>query len=376
MDPGDIKILTTAPLTLGSDQVGSYLRSLINVRDRDGVVVAQAMGPIRAYDHPPEAMIVSARVLADGEPVNRVYPGMSVVGEVRLSSRTAPVKVELAITAGGRFQGTVQTHTLWSEEDGVALKTDPVIVSSEWADLVLGIHATARAASGILFQGPLTVYGTGKDACALPHLTTACRDAATPAGRSYPEAYAEVVLPRLEAVEARFLAGDASVVNVEPGGRVFARVVMRNLARVPFSGNIGLKVIGTGSNLGEAVMATGGELVRGIAPGANITVATMPFRIQEGATYVLQVKAKDEEDLAWADSYIDQSVHPGAKLIGGYEAVEGDRVDILQDIEVGDCALEVRCNGCVPSCELKVDTDACRVDVHHCGCTCSVQQLD
>ncbi len=184
------------------------------------------------------------------------------------------------------------------------------------------------------------------------------------------------MLPRLEAVAARFLAGDASVVNVEPGGRVFARVVLRNLARIPFSGNVGLKVIGTGPGLGEAVMATGGELVRGIAPGANITVTTMPFRVQEGVTYVIQMKAKDEGDLAWADSYIDQSVHPGARLIGGYEAVEGDRVDIIQDIEVGDCALAVRCNGCVPSCELKVDTGACRVDVHHCGCTCSVRQLD
>ncbi len=376
MDPGDSKDLTTAPLSLGAGQVGSYLRALITVRDRTGVMVAQAMGPIRAYDHPPEAMVVSARMLVDGRPVTRVYPGMSVVGEVRLSSRTSPVKVELALTAGGRFQGTVRTHTLWSEEDGVSLKTDPIVVSSDWADLVLGIHATARASSGTLFQGPLTVYGTGRDACALPHLTNACRDATTPTGRSYPDAYAEVVLPRLEAVGARFLAGDASVVNVEPGGRVFARVVMRNMARIPFSGNLGLKVIGSGAGLGEAVMATGSELVSRVAPGANITVNTIPFRVQEGATYILQMKATDTADLVWAEGDIDPSVHPSAKLIGGYEAVEGDRVDIAQDIEVGDCALAIRCNGCIPSCELKVDTDACRVDVHHCGCTCSVRLLD
>jgi len=123
-------------------------------------------------------------------------------------------------------------------------------------------------------------------------------------------------------------------------------------------------------------MATGSELVSRVAPGANITVNTIPFRVQEGATYILQMKATDTADLVWAEGDIDPSVHPSAKLIGGYEAVEGDRVDIAQDIEVGDCALAIRCNGCIPSCELKVDTDACRVDVHHCGCTCSVRLLD
>jgi len=376
MDSGGALIRTTAPLTLGTEHVGSYLRALVTVRDRDGVVVASTMGPIRAYDRAPDAMIMSARVIADDTPATRVYPGMTVVGEVRLTSRTAPVKVDLALTAGGRFQGTVRTHTLWGKEDGIVLRTDPVVVSSDWADLVLGIHATARAAAGTLFQGPLNVYGTGKEACALPDLTTACRDAATPTGRSYPEAYAEVVLPRLEAVDARFLAGDTVVVNMEPGGRVIGQVVLRNLARIPFSGNVGVKVIGTGAGMGEAVMATGGELVQRMLPGGNLTVTTMPFRVQEGMSYALQVKARDASDLFWAEKVIDPAVHPSAGLTGGYEAVEGERGSIIQDIEVGDCALTVRCSGCLPSCELKVDTGSCRVEVLRCGCTCSVRRRD
>lgn len=383
IEPGGAWAFLSNPVALDASLANTTIQLELEVLDGEGASVAGAAAPL-AHVLEMGGVTVTAADFADassGAAATVGHPGMDVSGRITLASAVFPVRVEtfMVIGAGQEVAMTRSATTLDGPADGLVVPTRPLRLTGEhlgWV-LHLGVRLTDGAGTRLL-DTVLDEQGFDTARCEGSVMTSWCVSERSRVRLGYPLAYLEVRRPLVRVADAAFLDGDGRAARTAAAGEtVTFEVRLRNLEHLPFTGLLAAWARREGGTnvTGAVARADAGSLAR----GDEATLRSPPFVAfpdAGGEPLRLHVSARDEGGALWLDEDVDSIIFPFSRLSlsEGASHPGGRRGPIETTLVVGSCHLDISCDGCLPSCELHVDREACTLATRSCGCECATRR--